>query len=200
MMNKNTESSYTEEISKEEISKMPREMFTGKIEVVDDAESLKKALQCLYSFPVIGFDTETRPSFSKQTRYKMSLIQLSSDDICFLIRLKKFKKMPAELEAFLINDKVKKIGLSLRDDFNGLNKLTKIKPGNFVDLQKYVQEFGIESMSLQKIYAILFKKKISKRERLSNWESRTLTESQMRYAALDAWACLKIYQFLENTK
>ena len=191
---------FVHAITKEEISLMPREVFAGRIIVVDNEEGLDEALLYLSSFAEIGFDTETRPSFSKKTHYKMSLIQLSSDDTCFLIRLNKFKKMPSALESFLKNEKIKKVGLSLRDDFHGLNSLTKVSPGNFIDLQQYVVQFGISDMSLQKIYAILFSKKISKRERLSNWEAEILTEAQQRYAALDAWACLRIYQFLERSK
>ncbi|MDR2679401.1 MAG: 3'-5' exonuclease domain-containing protein 2 [Tannerella sp.] len=182
------------------MSQMPREVFTGRIVLVDNPAALEKSLQFLSSLAAVGFDTETRPSFSKKTHYKMSLMQLSADDVCFLIRLNRFKKIPPLLEAFLKNEAVKKIGLSLRDDFHGLHSLTNISPGNFIDLQTYVTQFGIEDMSLQKIYAILFGRKISKRERLSNWEAERLTESQQRYAALDAWACLRIYQFLEYSK
>ena len=191
---------FTRAITKEAISQMPREMFSGCIIIVDTEEKLNDALSYLSSCTEIGFDTETRPSFSKKTHYKMSLIQLSSDDTCFLIRLNKFKNMPSALEAFLKNENVKKVGLSLKDDFHGLNSLTKISPGNFIDLQQYVVQFGIADMSLQKIYAILFGKRISKRERLSNWEAISLTEAQQRYAALDAWSCLHIYQFLEQSK
>ncbi|MDR0394893.1 MAG: 3'-5' exonuclease domain-containing protein 2 [Tannerella sp.] len=191
---------FTPAITKDAVSQMPREMFPGRIIVVENRVILDKALSYLSSLTEIGFDTETRPNFSKRTHYKMSLIQLAGDDICFLIRLNKLKKIPSSLESFLKNESIKKIGLSLRDDFHGLHSLTNISPGNFVDLQTYVTQFGIEDMSLQKIYAILFGKKISKRERLSNWEADTLTESQQRYAALDAWACLRIYQFLECSK
>ena len=191
---------FTQAITKEAISQMPREVFPGRIVIVDNAEGLNEALLYLSSVTEVGFDTETRPSFSKKTHYKMSLIQISTDDTCYLIRLNKFKKMPSALEAFLKNEKVKKVGLSLRDDFHGLHSLTKISPGNFIDLQQYVVQFGIADMSLQKIYAILFGKKISKRERLSNWEAVALTEAQQRYAALDAWSCLRIYKFLERSK
>jgi ribonuclease D len=191
---------FTHAIAKDAVSQMPREMFPGRIVVVESKVILDKSLDYLNTLTEIGFDTETRPSFSKKTHYKMSLMQLAGDDICFLIRLNRFKKIPASLESFLKNDKVKKVGLSLRDDFHGLHSLTDVSPGNFIDLQSYVTQFGIEDMSLQKIYAILFGKKISKRERLSNWEADTLTESQQRYAALDAWACLRIYQFLESSR
>ena len=190
---------FTQAITKEAISQMPREMFPGRIIVVDTTEGLSAALSYLSSFTEVGFDTETRPSFSKKTHYKMSLIQISTDDTCYLIRLNKFKKMPSALEAFLKNEKIKKVGLSLRDDFHGLHNLTKISPGNFIDLQQYVVQFGIADMSLQKIYAILFGKKISKRERLSNWEAVALSEAQQHYAALDAWSCLRIYKFLERS-
>jgi ribonuclease D len=187
-------------ITKEEIRLMPRETFKGRIFVVDTQEKLKEALAYLSTCTEIGFDTETRPSFSKKTQYKMALLQFSSDDKCFLIRLNKFNKMPIALEDFLRNNSVKKIGLSLRDDFNGLHLVTKVAPGNFIDLQKYVVQFGIEDMSLQKIYAIMFGKRISKRERLSNWENAELTDKQKMYAAIDAWACLRIYKFLEKNK
>lgn len=179
---------------------MPREQFSGRIIVINREKELDKALQYLAAYTEVGFDTETRPSFSKKTHYKMSLIQLACDDTCFLIRLNRLKTVPASLEAFLKNEKIKKIGLSLRDDFHGLHGLTNISPGNFIDLQQYVGQFGIKDMSLQKIYAILFGKKISKRERLSNWDADILTESQQLYAALDAWSCLRIYQFLERSK
>jgi ribonuclease D len=179
---------------------MPREVFPGRIVVIENRADLDKALTYLGSLTEIGFDTETRPSFSKKTHYKMSLMQLADDNTCYLIRLNRFKKIPSSLESFLKNEDVKKIGLSLRDDFHHLHSLTNISPANFIDLQTYVTQFGIEDMSLRKIYAILFGKKISKRERLSNWEAGTLTESQQRYAALDAWACLRIYQFLECSK
>jgi ribonuclease D len=193
---------FTNGITKDEIRQMPREIFEGKIFVVDSEKKLKEAIAYLSTCKEIGFDTETKPNFSKKTHNKVALLQLSGLDKCFLIRLNKFGKMPAMLEEFLKNEHVKKIGLSLKDDFHGLDSVTNITPapGNFIDLQKYVIQFGIEDMSLQKIYAIMFAKRISKRERLSNWENIYLTDKQKMYAAVDAWACLKIYKFLEMSK
>ena len=69
-----------------------------------------------------------------------------------------------------------------------------------IELQEYVRAFGIQDKSLQKIYAILFGEKISKSQRLSNWEAETLTEPQKLYAATDAWACLNIYNKLQELK
>ena len=190
---------YTHTISKEEISLLEIEEFPGRIIVIDTEKDADKAVEYLLQFEAVGFDTETRPSFKKGTRYKISLMQISTDEACFLFRLNRIG-IPQPLEDFMVNDKILKIGLSLRDDFGAIRKRTDIKPTNFLDLQNYVGQFGIEDASLQKIYAILFDKKISKGQRLSNWEADVLTEQQKKYAALDAWACLKIYNQLNQDK
>ena len=189
----------THTISKEEISLLEIEEFPGRIIVIDTEKDADKAVEYLLQFEAVGFDTETRPSFKKGTRYKISLMQISTDEACFLFRLNRIG-IPQPLEDFMVNDKILKIGLSLRDDFGAIRKRTDIKPANFLDLQNYVGQFGIEDASLQKIYAILFDKKISKGQRLSNWEADVLTEQQKKYAALDAWACLKIYNQLNQDK
>lgn len=190
---------YTHSITKEEISLLDIEEFPGRIIVIDTPKDADKAVEYLSHFEAVGFDTETRPSFKKGTRYKISLMQISTDEACFLFRLNRID-IPQSLEDFLVNEKILKIGLSLRDDFGAIRKRTDIKPANFLDLQNYVGQFGIEDASLQKIYAILFDKKISKGQRLSNWEADVLTEQQKKYAALDAWACLKIYNQLNQDK
>ena len=191
---------FNKTITNEAVATMPKEIFSGRIIVVYTKEKLEEALSYLSTFTEIGFDTETRPSFTKNSNYKMSLMQLASEDTCYLIRLNKFKKFPKILESFLKNKNIVKIGLSLRDDFNRLHSLTNVSPDNFIDLQKYVFQYGIEEMSLRKIYAILFGKKISKSKQLSNWDSEFLSWPQMCYAALDAWSCLRIYHFLEKSK
>ena len=188
---------YTHSITKEAISELPLEEFTGRIIVIDTLRDVEKAVGYLSEFQSVGFDTETRPSFKKGQRYKISLMQISTDEACFLFRLNRIG-IPEALEEFLANEKVLKIGLSLRDDFGAMRKRTDIQPANFLDLQNYVGQFGIEDASLQKIYAILFNKKISKGQRLSNWEADVLSDAQKKYAALDAWACLKIYNQMKQ--
>ena len=159
-------------ITKEEIAKLTVEEFKGRIITILSKEEADKAVEYLLRFPIVGFDTETRPSFKKGQHYKISLMQISTDDTCFLFRLNHIG-IPESLEKFLKSSSTLKIGLSLRDD--------------------------IEDASLQKIYAILFQKKISKGQRLTNWEADVLTDSQKKYAALDAWACLRIYNLLNQT-
>jgi ribonuclease D len=183
-------------ITREQIADMPAEMFHGRIVVVDRPADVKKALAALEASAPVGFDTETRPNFTKKDHHKVCLIQLSSDAVCYLFRLNRLGGIPAGLKAFLENGEITKIGLSLHDDFLSLRKLAPIEPDGFIDLQKFVLPFGIREASLRKIYAILFGRRISKRAQLSNWETDTLTASMQQYAALDAWACLRIYQHL----
>jgi len=183
---------FKTKITKDEVNLMPVVIFEGKITLVDELSKIDPAIEELRRSPVVGLDTETKPSFTRGTHHKVSLVQISTLDHCFLFRLNKTNFPPA-LADFLSDENVKKIGLSLRYDFSGLNKHHIFKPANFVDIQTIAQSYGIMELSLQKIYAILFGKKISKSQRLSNWESPELSEQQQRYAATDAWASLQIY-------
>ena len=182
-------------ITKETLSTLKIESFDGRIIVVQSLNEAEKAVKYLSGYPIIGFDTETRPSYKKGARYGVALIQLSTENTCFLFRLN-IIGFPKCLIALLSNPNVKKVGLSLRDDFASMNRRQAFFPDGFIDLQKMVQEYGITDISLQKIYAILFDKRISKNQQLTNWEADILTDSQKKYAALDAWACLKIYNKL----
>jgi len=182
-------------ISKQQLAELDKVIFNGEIIVIDQVEEVRGAVECLSTKKAIGFDTETKPAFKRGQVHNVALLQLATEDKCFLFRLNKIG-YPIEIEELMCNKKVKKIGLSLRDDFAALRKRTGKKPQNFIDLQLFVDKFGIEDNSLQKIYAILFGEKISKSQRLSNWEAAKLTPAQQSYAAIDAWACLKIYNHL----
>lgn len=191
---------YQPTIDKKLISEMPKVTFPGRIIIIYSEEEARKAVAYLNRCEIVGVDTETRPSFKKGKINDVALLQISTRDTCFLFRLNRIG-IPDFLEEFLLND-VLKIGLSLRDDFNMLRRANKKDPrvGNWIELQDYVGRFGIEEKSLQKIYAILFGKKISKSQRLSNWEADVLTEAQQQYAATDAWATLEIYMKLNGNE
>ena len=183
-------------ITKAEIATMPKVLFEGRIFVIYTEADADKAVEYLQTQQIVGVDTETRPSFKRGTTHKVALLQIATADTCFLFRLNRIG-MPASLQDFLMSDTLK-IGLSLKDDFMMLRRRKNMhaEEGNWIELQDYVGRFGIEDRSLQKIYANLFGQKISKNQRLSNWEAETLTEGQMKYAATDAWACVEIYRCL----
>ncbi|MCB9017716.1 MAG: 3'-5' exonuclease [Paludibacteraceae bacterium] len=184
-------------ITKDELADYPMEAFNGKIYVIQTELEAERAVAFLKTQSVVGFDTETRPAFVKGKSNQVALMQVSTDTQCFLFRLNLIG-ITKSLADFIKDPSVIKIGLSLKDDFRSLNKKKSIEPVNFIDLQTYVKTFGIEDNSLMKIYAIIFGKRISKAQRLTNWEADLLTERQLKYAALDAWASREIYVRLES--
>lgn len=186
-------------ITKEQLAEYPLEEFQGDIVIIENLATLEQAICYLSNYKILGFDTETRPAFQKGNIHSVSLIQLATETVCFLFRLNKIGFPPCLID-LLLNSAILKIGLSIRDDFQAMGRRMKFTPQGFIDLQQMVIQYDIEDLSLQKVYGLLFHKKISKSQRLSNWDAVSLSEAQQKYAALDAWACLKIYQELCPTK
>ena len=180
---------------KQRIPNLPRVLFEGRIVVILTESEAQKAVDYLLSQPILGVDTETRPSFKKGRANKVALLQVASHEVCFLFRLNQLGISPA-VKRLLEDKKVPKIGLSWHDDLNMLHKSGDFETGCFVDLQDHVREIGVEDLSLQKLYANFFGQKISKRERLTNWEADVLNDKQKQYAATDAWACIMLYEEL----
>lgn len=180
---------------KSDIVALPRAVFDGRIFVINTEAEAERAVAYLLGQDILGVDTETRPSFKKGQRHNVALLQVSTHDTCFLFRLNLIG-MPPAIIRLLEDINVPKIGLSLHDDILSLHKRADFTPGNFIDLQQHVGELGVKDLSLQKLYANFFHKKISKTVRLSNWETDVLSDSQKTYAATDAWACIKIYEEL----
>lgn len=188
-------------ISKQEVAALPKVVFPGRVFVINTESEAQKAVSYLQSQQLVGVDTETRPSFKRGQTHKVALLQISTADTCFLFRLNRLG-LPGFLVDFLQGD-VLKVGLSLKDDFMMLRKRDSSKDprkGRWIDLQDYIPRFGLDERSLQKIYALLFHEKISKSQRLTNWEADVLTEAQQYYAATDAWACVRIYNYVEQLK
>lgn len=182
---------------KKSISDLPRVTFPGKIVVVLTESEAQKAVDFLLSADILGIDSETRPVFKKGQHHKVALLQVSTKEVCFLFRLNLIG-MPSCIVRLLEDTTILKVGLSLHDDFMMLHQRRDFKIGRFIDLQNMVSEFGIEDLSLQKLYANLFHERITKRQQLSNWEAPILTEQQKIYAATDAWTCIQIYERLQE--
>ena len=182
-----------EKFDKKAIAALPRVTFNGRIFTIITEDEAERAVDYLLSQSILGFDTETRPTFKKGRANKVALLQVATHDTCFLFRLNRIGLTPSVIR--LLEDKtVLKIGLSLHDDFFNLHHRGDFIVGDFVELQQEVKKLGIMDLSLQKIYANLFQAKISKSQQLSNWEALLLTDAQQQYAAIDAWACIRIYE------
>ena len=185
---------FKESITPQEIEKLEYASFPGKIYVIDSVGAeFNRAITYLRSQKVIGFDTETRPTFTpSQPRYGVALLQLSGPDKAFLFRVN-CMGMHRRLCNLLASDKIIKVGAAIHDDIKGLQRLKEYVPAGFVDLQKIVCEWGIRDKSVKKMAAIIMGIRISKSQQLSNWEAERLTDAQALYAATDAWVCREMY-------
>lgn len=193
--------SFRATITPEEVDRLELADFKGKILVVDSLESedYAQAIDYLRNQKIIGFDTETKPSFhANEKRNKVAVLQLSGEDKAVLIRLIK-TGLPDEIAAILSDKKIKKIGAAVHDDIKGLQQYKKFVPAGFVDLQTLGQEWGVTEKSVRKMAAIILNMRVSKSQQLSNWESAQLSPGQMQYAAIDAWICMKMYIKLLHT-
>lgn len=179
------------------INSLPLVTFPGKIIVILNEYEADRAVEYLLSCDVLGVDTETRPAFRKGNNHKVALLQVATRKECFLFRLNHLG-LPKSLLRLLSNKQVPMVGLSWHDDLMSLHRREQFEPGWFIDIQDIIGNLGIIDKSLQKLYANLFGEKISKRQRLTNWEADVLTDRQKEYAAIDAWACIKLYDEIMN--
>lgn len=186
---------FQESITNEEVTQLPSICFGGEIVVIDNISLVAEACEALGKEEIIGFDTETKPSFKVGVVNKVSLLQLSTESRCYLFRLSKIK-LPKEIVAILANDRIVKVGVDIKNDIHTLKTLAKFTPKGFIELQSLVGRYNISELSLRKMVAILLGGRISKAQRLSNWDALSLTPAQQLYAATDAWASLRVYKEL----
>lgn len=189
--------SLRESIDAEELAELPLHQFDGEIVLVETPKMARVAATYLSGREVVGFDTETKPSFRKGDNHQVALLQLSTNDRAFLIRVN-MTGIPPEIKRLLSDPNLLKAGAAIRDDVKGLQKISRFTPGGFVELQGMARDLGIKDFSLKKLCAILLGFRISKSQQLSNWEADELSSRQMVYAATDAWASLKIYEKLQT--
>ncbi len=190
---------YLEEISAEELTNYEMSWFKGEIVVIDNLTAFSKVISRIRKKKILGFDTETRPSFRKGRKNKVSLIQLATSDLACLFRINKIG-IPQELADILADPDTIKSGVAVHDDIKFLKNVKKFEPAGFVDLQKLVKEYGIKSSGLKKLAAIVLGFRISKRQQVTDWQAEELTEAQQVYAATDAWVCHEIYERLSGEK
>ncbi len=190
---------FAHKITKEEINALPIILFEGEIVVVDKPEMVDAAVAYLSKFQVLGVDTETKPSFVTGQRFKPALLQIATNERAYLFRLNVIG-LPQSVADLLANPNICKVGIAFRDDLNGLRKHCKYTPQNCIDLQNIVLNYGILNLGMQNMFAIIFGRRISKAQRLTNWENPVLTPEQCHYAATDAWATLQMYLELQQTE
>ncbi|BDC98140.1 3'-5' exonuclease [Persicobacter psychrovividus] len=188
---------YQKEISKEEVNELPLTKYEGEIELITDSESLDEALKEIEEYSVIGFDTETKPTFRRGAKNHIALIQIATEEKVYLIRVQETGVTPA-LEDLLSNPDIHKIGIALTDDIRGMKEIADILPQGYIDLATEVKAMGWKVTGARNLSAIFLKIRISKNQQTSNWEKSEYSPQQIDYAATDAWICLEIYKKIQE--
>lgn len=188
---------FKEIISNEELIELPLRHFEGTIHIIESSQAAREVAQKLAEVPLLGFDTETKPSFRKGQVHHVALLQLSTAEEAFLFRINHFD-LPAEVFQLLSNPSIIKAGAAIRDDIKALKQKRNFAPKGFVELQDLAKDLGINAFSLKKLSGIVLGFRISKAQQLSNWDADDLNEAQILYAATDAWVSYEIYKHLNN--
>jgi ribonuclease D len=186
-------------ITKEEINQLPVKSFDGEISVIESLEDAQVAIEELEKCDILGFDTESRPSFRKGEHHPICLLQISTNDKAFLFRVKKIGA-PSGLKNILENQNISKIGLGIQKELSEINENLSVTCNGFVDLEQIAKKHKFRKRGVRALAAFFLKFRISKSAQKTNWERQELTNQQIRYAATDAWVCLKIFQEMKKQK
>jgi ribonuclease D len=179
-------------ITKAEINELPMRQYEGPIHLCRTADEAEAAAKQLLKETLLGFDTETRPAFRKGENYDPSLLQLATENEVYLFQIQQ-SGLTQNLIKILTDASIVKAGVALERDVNELQELKPFDPGGFVELADYAKQANIKNMGLRGMTAILFGFRISKKEQVSNWARKELTEAQQTYAATDAWLGRELY-------
>ena len=184
-------------ITTEELNSLPLKAFEGKVTLVTELSNLSDIVHEIEKHKVVGFDTETRPSFKRGQVFKVALLQLAIPHRVFLFRVHQ-TGLPGEIVSIFQNTEIIKAGVAIRDDIKALQKINRFQPASFIELSSMAKASGLQVESVKKLAGLLLGFRISKSAQTSNWEAATLTPKQLDYAATDAWVCLEIYKHLRR--
>ncbi len=169
--------------------------FTGKIHLINTDVALNSVAADLSQAKILGFDTETKPSFKKGEVYKVALLQLATATDAYLIRLQALTNFEIIRNIFE-NESIVKVGCAIHDDIKQLQKIFHFTVKNFVELQELAKVKNLKNFGLKGMTEEVLQAQLSKGPKLTNWQAETLTEKQLLYAATDAWIGLELYKKL----
>ena len=183
---------FKKEITVDEINNLELKKYSGKVLVIDSKKLIKNSCEEIKKNNIIGIDTETKPSFEKGIKNRVSLIQIATVKNVYLFRINKIE-FPDELLDIFSDITIIKVGIAIHDDVRDLKRIKNFKDRSFIDLNNLAKDYGFISIGAKKLSALILGIRISKKQQLSNWETDRLTTKQIDYAATDAWICREIF-------
>lgn len=180
-------------IAKAAINALPLARFEGVIHLVTTPAALSLMVESLRGKGVLGFDTESRPSFKKGENYLPSVVQFSTGTEAYIVQLEPVGGLPG-LFPLLEDPDLLKVGVALRDDVKRLQAISAFTPAGFADVSEMTQALGIENTGLRSLAAMFLGVRISKNAQVTNWARNSLTTKQVYYAATDAWISHQLHE------
>ena len=184
-------------LSKNEINALPLIQYEGDIEILTSKDNIQVAINDLKNYDLIGFDTETKPTFVKGPLNPPSIMQLACDDKVYIFQFDN-DEIFKQLSLILSNKNITKCGVSVDRDLIELMYLSPFDPISFVDLGNVARENEIPHHGLRGLVALFLKHRISKGSQTSDWSRISLSNSQISYAATDAWVSLELFKIFDK--
>jgi ribonuclease D len=179
-------------IAREQVNALPLARYEGPITVVTKPREVSAAVEYLRDETLLGFDTESRPSFRRGDNHPVALLQLAGAERVYLFQLQLLENLDPIL-ALLADPSIRKAGVAIRDDIRKLQELGDFVPGNFVEISDLSRRLDITNTGLRNLCAIFLGFRVSKGAQVTNWARPDLTAAQTSYAATDAWVSRLLY-------
>ena len=188
----NSQNDYTRAISREEMANLPIRRYEGGVCLVTTPQDRARELADLRHESVVGFDTETRPSFRKGESHPTCLVQAATAGAVYLFQLRRPDVLPI-LAELLAQPCTVKAGVGLAHDLRSLKLVFPFMEKNVLDLGVVARRCGLDQTGLRNLAGIFLGFRIPKGTRTSNWAAAQLSAQQIIYAATDAWVCRELF-------
>jgi ribonuclease D len=166
------------------------------VRMVKSDKDAADALIALLAMDVLGFDTESKPTFLKgEVSTGPHLVQLATDDAAYLFQIGAAPAVEV-LKAVLESEAILKVGFGLADDVKRLRAKLGIEASNVLDLATALRKNERNTLGAKTAVARFFGQRLQKSKKITttNWALPRLSEKQILYAADDAHVALKIYR------
>jgi ribonuclease D len=169
--------------------------------VVSDKQQAEIACQELMRAEVVGFDTESKPTFQKgEQSAGPHILQFATVEKAFIFHAH-FSESEKIIIELLMSERLTKIGFDLRGDLSHISRRFGVRPASIVDLGRSFRQLGYRNtIGATSAVAMLFNRRLHKSKAIttSNWAARKLTERQLLYAANDAYAAIRVFHALQQ--
>jgi ribonuclease D len=166
------------------------------VRMVKSDKDAAEALTALMAMDVLGFDTESKPTFLKgEVSTGPHLVQLATDEAAYLFQIGAVPAV-AVLKAVLESKTILKVGFGLSDDVKRLRAKLGIETNNVLDLSTALRKNERNTLGAKTAVARFFGQTMQKSKKITttNWALPRLSEKQILYAADDAHVALKVYR------